>query len=300
MRPERLALYTTMYPGVEPFLPAWQASVATQTDTRFDLCVGLDALTPDAVAEAAGGTLDARWVRGNEGDTPASIRTAALALLAERYDAVVLVDSDDVLHPTRVAAARAALQTADVAACALSIGDADATDLGLRFGPPDGDARGILSRYNVFGLSNSAYRADVLRACLPVQRDCVLFDWLLATRAWAAGATMSFDRVPRMTYRQHGANIAGVMPPYSAAYVLRACALVLDHYECALHPGWPMPSACRTELEGARHTVRRFAASITASSERLNRYLTALNALDPVFVWWWPIAHPALEELWSN
>lgn len=300
MRSERLAVYTTMYPGVEPFLPAWRASVAEQTDSAFDLWVGLDLLTPDAVAAAAGATIEARWVQGTQGDTPARIRTAALAMLAERYDAVVLVDSDDVLHPTRVAAARAALQAADVAACALAIGDAEARDLGLRFGPPNGDACAMLSRYNVFGLSNSAYRSDVLRACLPVHDDCLLFDWLLATRARAIGATMTFDPVPRMTYRQHGANIAGVVPPYSAAYVLRACSLVLAHYEFALDPEWPMSPAWRAELEGARQTARRFATAVTESSGRLERYVAALNTLDPVYVWWWPIAHPALEELWSN
>ena len=293
-------MYTTVYPGVEPFLADWHRSVARQTDGDFDLWIGLDLLEPDAVRRAVGGAVDAHWVPGDPGDRPAQVRSRAIAAMVRRYPAVVFVDSDDVLHPTRVAAARAALADADVAACALAIGDAAARDLGLRFGPAVGDGRDMIVRCNVFGLSNTAYRAPVLRNCLPVQDGCVLYDWLLATRAWAAGASMAFDRVPRMTYRQHGANIAGVLPPFSAAYVARACALVLAHYEFALDPGWPMDRARRDELAGAQARARRFRAGALSSPARLERYVDALNALEPEYVWWWPVAHPDLEELWSN
>ena len=36
-RAERLAVYTTVYPGVEPFLAEWRASLRAQTDGDFDL-----------------------------------------------------------------------------------------------------------------------------------------------------------------------------------------------------------------------------------------------------------------------
>ena len=42
MSAERLALYTTIYPGVEPYLADWIHSVDAQTDRAFDLWVGLD------------------------------------------------------------------------------------------------------------------------------------------------------------------------------------------------------------------------------------------------------------------
>lgn len=300
MTPGRLGVYTTVYPGVEPFLADWHRSVAAQTDRDFDLWIGLDLLEPDAVRRAVGGAVDAHWVPGDPGDRPAQVRSRAIAAMVERYPAVVFVDSDDVLHPTRVQAARAALADADVAACALAIGDADARDLGLRFGPADGDGRALIARCNVFGLSNTAYRSAVLQDCLPVPDGCVLYDWLLATRAWAAGASMTFDREPRMTYRQHGANIAGVLPPFSAAYVARACALVLAHYDFALDPAWPMDAARRGELEAARARASRFRSGALSSPGRLERYVDALNALEPEYVWWWPVAHPDLEELWSN
>lgn len=300
MAPPRLGVYSTVYPGVEPFLADWHASLAAQTDAAFDLWIGLDTLEPAAVQASAGGAIDARWVPGAPGDRPAQVRSRAIAAMVERYPAVVFVDSDDILHPTRIEAARAALASADVAGCALAIGDERGRDLGLRFGPGGGAPDRLMARCNVFGLSNSAYRAGILKACLPVQDACVLYDWLLATRAWAAGAVLSFDPEVRMTYRQHGANIAGVLPPYSAAYVARASALVLTHYDFALDPAWPMPAARRGELEDARRRARQFAGRVVASPERLDQYLAALNALEPAYVWWWPVAHPELEELWTH
>ena len=297
---ERIGVYTTMYPGVEPFLPDWRASLEAQLDREFELWVGLDSLAPEAAMAAAGAAIDAIWVRGSAGDSPARIRSMAIAQMVERYPSVVFVDSDDVLHPTRIGAARAALTETEVAACGLAIGDEHARDTGLRFGPTRAHLGGLVAQYNVFGLSNSAFRSDVLRACLPVPDGCILYDWLLATRAWSRHAAMHFDPVARMTYRHHGANIAGVLPPYTGAYVARACRLVLAHYGFALDPEWPMDSGRRAELEAAQDRAARFSAAMTASPALLEQYVAALNCLDPEYIWWWPIAHPELEELWSN
>ena len=48
----RLALYTTIYPGVERFLSTWYASVFAQTDHDFDLHIGTDRIEPHEVFSA--------------------------------------------------------------------------------------------------------------------------------------------------------------------------------------------------------------------------------------------------------
>ena len=48
MRAERLAVYTTIHPGCEPYLASWCDSIRRQTDRDFDLWIGLDALAPAA------------------------------------------------------------------------------------------------------------------------------------------------------------------------------------------------------------------------------------------------------------
>ena len=298
---ERLALYTTVYSGVERYLAPWYRSVQAQTDADFDLWISVDGLRPDAVAHAIGETPSAQWLEARSGDSPAQLRTTALQRLVTTYPAVVFVDSDDVMHPSRVGAARIALREHDVTACALEIIDRNGSAVGAVFGPPAGtDLAGLLVRHNVFGLSNSAYRSELLRRCLPAPADCLLMDWLLVTRAWVAGASLDFDRTPRMSYRQYAGNVARVLPPFAPTYVLQAAERVLNHYRCVLDPAWPMPQCHRESLGRAQDGARAFHAAITGSAAALTRYVEALNQLPPRYVWWWCVAHPELEAMWRN
>src|SRR5262249_28123416 len=159
---ERLAVYTTVYPGVERFLGGWYQSVASQTDRDFDLWVSLDSLGTDDCLEALGAKPSAVNFMPTTGRTPAEIRDSGMKILAENYRAIVLVDSDDLLYPTRVGSARAALEHHDVVGCALRIIDESSRDLGIEFGPAAGEEiEALLPRYNVFGLSNTAYRSEI-------------------------------------------------------------------------------------------------------------------------------------------
>lgn len=306
MHAHRLAVCTTVYPGCEPFLAAWYDSVRRQTDRDFDLWVALDAIAPAALrlAQAAsevGRDLPIHWVFSCAGDTPATLRQRAFACLVHHYDEIVLVDADDVLQPTRVAAARAALATVDVAGCALRLVDERGADLGLTFAPDEGDdLSALLVHYNVFGLSNSAYRSAMLARCLPVPGECVLTDWLLAARARVRGATFAFDREPRMAYRQYARNCARVRPPFSEQAVLTASTLVAQHYRLLLGSEWAWPAgAARQPFEAARLRADTFHRAIRASAVTLTRYVSALNQLPPRYVWWWAVAHPDLEHLWA-
>ncbi len=101
-----LAVYTTIYPGMEAYLVDWYRSLREQTDQDFQLWIGLDKITSEFVEDALGSDLKANWMKAPVGATPAQIRQQALSKIVETCSAVVLVDSDDVLHPTRVAAAK--------------------------------------------------------------------------------------------------------------------------------------------------------------------------------------------------
>jgi hypothetical protein len=300
----RLAVYTTWYPGVERFLPEWSRSLVDQTDRNFALWVGVDGLEFRSVAEPLGGLSETHWVIAEPGDTPARVRERALVRIVQDYPAVVFVDSDDVLMPSRVAAARAALEKHDVAGCALKIVDEDGKDLGVRvrFGPPAGvEWAELLPRHNVFGLSNSAYRSDVLRRLLPLPETCILIDWLFATRAWALGYDMYFDEEPGMSYRQYGENVAKVIPPFTSTDVLRATERVRKHYDLLLdEPSWPMPASSLSLLMAARKRFTAFERFVLESPTGLASYVEALNALPPRFVWWWAIANPELEQIWMK
>jgi len=229
------------------------------------------------------------------------VRQKALEKLVERYDGVVFVDADDLLHPSRIGAARAALEAHDVVACALRVVDGDGAPLGVTFRPPaDAEASTMLPRWNVFGLSNTAYRSTVLRRALPIPADARLVDWLLATRAWAQGAELAFDRDARMDYRQYDRNVARVLPPFTADRVRRDTTLVLAHYDIALGADWPLPDWCANAIRTARDRAIAFREQVVHWDDRLASYVEALNRLEPEYVWWWSVAHPALEGLWAN
>lgn len=298
-RLERLAVYTTVYPAAERFLPEWYASVRAQTDPEFDLCIGLDGITPERVASRLDSDRAVQWFRPASVASPTQVRAGVLKRLVRAYDAIVLVDSDDVLQPDRVAAARVALQSCDVSACALRLIDEEGRVLEAVLQPPRGlGVDQLLPQYNVFGLSNTAYRAEALARCLPVPDDCVLVDWFLATRAWLAGAKLEFDPEPRMRYRQYSDNMAVVRGPFSAAEVARATHMVLGHYRAVLRDQRAIPARLAAIAE-ARDRVERFHRAISGSGTLLMRYVAALNELAPTYVWWWCVGHPDLESVWK-
>lgn len=297
-----LALYTTMYPGVEQFLPDWYRSVRAQTDQDFRLWIGLDVLGVQAARDAMGGDPGAVWVMAAPGDTPAQIRQRGLEQIVECCDGVVLVDSDDLLHPRRVASARAALQTSDVAGCALRLVDEQGAEVGMIFGlPSSAEPEDVLPRNNVFGLSNSVFRSDVLRRCLPIPADAALVDWFLVTRAWLLGARLAFSPEVGMDYRQHDANMARVRPPFSARQIVQDTERVRGHFRIlrVASPEGAMPDRLAK--------VRRVAADIEAFYRRvilepgnLARYVRAINTLDMAPLWWSCVAHPALRSMWAS
>jgi len=296
-----LAVYTTIYRGVEPYLVDWCRSLRRQTDPEFQLWIGLDQLGSESVKHILEFDLKANWVVAPPGASPAQIRQQALARIVETCSGVVLVDSDDLLHSSRVASARSALQVSELAGCALCLIDQQGKDLDLTFNlPPRLEPDEVFPRNNVFGFSNSAYRSDILRRCLPIPSTAVLVDWFLATRAWLSGARLAFDRVPRMDYRQHPANTARVRFPFSRDQVISDTVLVRRHFELFLaEPASDYLADRYAALRRVASDVEVFHQYITVDPAQLDGYVEALNALHPPPLWWSCVAYPALGHMWS-
>ncbi len=290
----RLAVFSTIHPGVAPFLSAWADSLAVQTDADFDLCLALDAVGEADVAAACGRALDARWFPATEGAGPARVRDEALAVLVDEYDGVVFVDSDDILLPGRVARAGALLEDAHMTCCAMHLVDVQGRRCGPVFDPAFGMGR--LERVNVFGFTNSAYRCEALRAALPLPDDCALVDWYVACRAHLAGCSARADARPGMCYRQYGANTARVLAPFTAGQVLRAARLAVGHYACL--------GRALGGLEGlwaeARDGADAFLETMSRDAVVLEAYVRALNNLEAGHVWWSCVARPELDGIWKN
>jgi hypothetical protein len=297
-----LAVYTTIYPGVEIYLRDWCDSLRRQTDQDFQLWIGLDTLERSAVQNVLGPDIVANWVIATSGSTPAAIRQQSLSRIIEVCTDVVLVDSDDLLHPTRIAAARRDLNSNELTGCALCIVDQAGKDLDTVFGLPSKQAvDDVFPRNNIYGFSNSAFRSDLLRRCLPIPPAAKLVDWFIATKAWLFGATLGFDSTPRMYYRQHSENTARVRFPFSPAQVLSDTALVRQHFEFILAEAESGFLASRKSLvDQVASDVEKFHREIVLHPYRLKEYVQALNRLQPAPVWWSCVANPALGHMWRG
>jgi hypothetical protein len=291
-------VYATCYPGVEQYIRQWWESVLGQTDTEFDLAIGLDLITPTEVQELLGTEIKARFLEAPAGATPAGVRNHAFAQLVDHYRGVIMTDMDDILLPDRVRTAKTMLSGSDLSCCAMQVMDVDRLVPDLALDPGNGTETILVG--NVFGLGNTAYRARLLKRCLPVPTDCVLVDWLMATRAVASGARIAIDRVPQMVYRQHPNNTARILPPFSSDHVLRACELVLGHYAMALAEAPERFPHMLSDLKRVAAQAESFRGKIRGSSLMLSQYVAALNQLPVQHIWWDCVAHPALEKIWKH
>jgi hypothetical protein len=300
LKKDQLALYTTVYPGVEQYLHDWFISVKNQTDSNFDIWVGVDGISMETVKEAVGEDFEAKWVFAEKGDSPAGIRSKSISKIVRQYPAVVLVDSDDLLYPTRVASARSGLKNCDLYGCAMELVDDGGNGLGITFDLPRGKTLDdTLTRNNVMGFSNTAWRTIVLRDLLPAPADCTLMDWFLTILAWGSGASLCFDDACQMKYRQHSSNIAPVAPPFSEGQVTEGTRMVLHLYSLVLERAGKIKPDKLTLLKQAQTRAKSFSRAIS-SPEVLGDYVNSLNRTEPDLVWWSHVANPKLEKIWNQ
>jgi len=298
---EKLAVYTTVYPGVEHYLRAWHRSLSLQSDQGFDLWIGGDGLDKSTVIAAMGAEPEAQWVFAERGATPAQVRQRAWVEMVLHYPAVFSWTSDDLLCPTRVQAARAALAEHDVTVCAMELVDDRGDSLHWEFQVSSSavlEQRLVCS--NIFGLSNTAFRTDLLKRLLPIPADCELVDWFLALNALNLDARFHFDSVCRMQYRQHVRNMARVLPPFSEEEILQATYLVCKHYTTMLGADRELKRDLRTQIEAALARVSRFQNTVKESPACLARYVGELNRLPAEHAWWTGVARPELENIWKS
>ena len=159
----------------------------------------------------------------------------------------------------------------------------------------------ILPRHNIYGLSNTAYRCDVLGRCLPLPANVVHVDWFLVTRAWLSGAVLAFDSVVRMDYRQHATNLAQIRGPFTADRVLMDTVSVRQHFDILkASPGSSAAPGRLALLEQVATDIDAFYQHVAMDPGRLDLYLCALNTLAPSPIWWSHVAHPSLKHLWTT
>ena len=294
----KTALFSTVHPAAAPYVADFLRSVAAQEDRDFTLWLAFDLIEPAHFQEALTPFSDLQVVL-SDNDTPASLRQRALEHLLPTCDAVIFVDSDDVLYPSRVREAKLGLQDCDVYGCPLELIAQNGERLHRCLSAPEQDWTAAMPYTNVFGLSNTAYRTSIFEHLLPVPTEVTLVDWFFATRAYLSGARLSFGSTPQMAYRQYPNNTARILPPFSPAYIARAAQLVLGHLRTVINYPHEAPELSLEPFEARLRDVERFATAM--QGERLETYTDALNARpQEVYLWWEYVAHKELSYLWNT
>lgn len=293
-----VALYTACYPGAEKYLSGWRDSLLCQSDPDFTVCMSLDNVDRNTVLSLVGPNPILNFIETDPGDTPAELRSKALMQLTDQFEILILVDIDDLLLPSRVSSAKKMLKTSELNCCAMIVIDSIQGKKTHFFYPTTRSTE--IVRKNVLGLTNSAWRSDVLKECLPLPSNCVLVDWLFATRAHAKQTKTSYDYTPRMVYRQHSGSITRIIPPFSRSNIIDGCKLTLQHYSIAIEESFERYPLLTRELQLREKEVKEFMFAIQQSNSIMQKYLDALNVLPLGFVWWDYIAHPKLEKIWQR
>lgn len=298
---DRLSLYTTIYPGCEPFIEEWKQSVLTQRDTDFDVWVGVDGFSLDESKALLSGLPIKKIILNDKPEVKAHVRKKVFSEMLELYDGIVMVDSDDILKDSRIASARKDLSLYDVSGCAMDLVDSNTADLGFQFGRMrSGFSSDDIIFFNQFGLSNTAYRTDVLKQCLDIPEACELVDWFLITRAWLLGADIHFDSVARMSYRQYDKNSVKILPPFSAVDILKATRRVSRHFFYILEKTDIKENQMTRSLRARKKQIDQFENTTLNNKVLLEQYVNSLNKLSHDILWWACVANPNLEKIWTQ
>jgi len=297
--PNALALYTTIYPGSLSYLKDWIDSIHSQTGSLFTLWIGVDNLKPECVAIAEALNQPVRWVHAQSGENPVDLRCRALLQLTDEHDAVVLVDSDDMIDPGRVSTAKEQLCNADLVACSMRIVDRDGLDTGYTYKVEKDAGKQFPLLTHHFGCSNSAWRTAVLKECLKSGVNGPALDWMLLCRAWLQGARIQGDPVVRHSYRQYGENTARVLPPFGLRCTRKATRIVRSHLE-GLKKNETLPQPVQESLEIRLKQVVDFESALIGTAPWFEDYQNALGHFEYPLSWWLFVAHPELENIWKN
>jgi hypothetical protein len=104
-----------------------------------------------------------------------------------------------------------------------------------------------------------------------------------------------------MDYRQHGANMAQVRPPFTPGQVRRDAERVRQHFQILRAAAKKDCLADRLAgLERVAADVEAFHQCVVLQPDRLDLYVQALEVLEMPPLWWSCVAHPSLKKMWSE
>lgn len=208
----KVALFSVVYEGAEPFVDDFFESVKNQSYKEFDLIIVNDGYK----CKKFSSIYQELRIFEIEGDSTISgNRAIGLNYAIEKgYDYIFLCDIDDYLHPCRVEHVLNVFDGNDIIVNDIDIVDTKRkTILKAYFQKSINESttldREFIKEKNIFGFSNTAIRVSSLTK-VEFPKDLKIVDWYYFTQLLNIGLKAKFLSESLTEYRQHSGNMIGI------------------------------------------------------------------------------------------
>jgi len=207
-----IAFATTFYPMPESYISSFFESLNCQSFMGFDLVILNDNYGPLKKYIKAYPNLNIIELKYS--NTPAKNREFLLKYIKKAsYEIIVLGDSDDVFDSKRVEKSLNKLESADIVVNDVSLFDNhgyfEMLYMSNRIKNNSIIDFSFIRTKNIFGLSNTAFKLDILET-IHFDDNIVALDWYLFSLLLQSKAKAVFTSETYTGYRQHNRNIIGL------------------------------------------------------------------------------------------
>ena len=284
------AVFSVVYPGVEPYFSEFLSTLSKQTDRNFTLFLINDGL-PNIEGFLKRADLDVKVK--DAGGSPATLRKMGIKWVMESGAKVIIfADADDYFAENRVKVSRDILVKYDLVFTELVLTGKGITDstpmLETRFSDGEIVSCKHIRTANCMGLSNTALRVNSIPSYFDqIPENIITFDWALFALYLHAGASGVFTKKTVTYYRQHGNNLASPHS-FTEKQILRGVQVKRDHYQ--------MLSRFYEEYVHMADLFGKLLARLQFDEILRRKYCRAVRKHAPAIpLWWEPIK--SLKEL---
>jgi hypothetical protein len=282
----RTCLVTVLHVGSAPYFDEFLASLNKQTDLDFELLILNDAGSWRGRPSVAPrmGELPFTWRCVDVTGSIVEIRKRGLSMLRDAHptDAVVFIDSDDLMAPDRVEICKAGLKPKEVLFNELVLfGEKQTPCALLKHHFVDGQELQLedVTHSNCLGLSNTALLVeDITPRFQNIPDDTIAFDWAFYAGLLHDGCRARFISGTSTLYRQHAGNSASLVD-IDDARILRSVLVKAQHYRyvAGFNAGF---SKLHTDFD-------QLQSKLTQDGLFCRAYCAHMRATIPAFPQWW-------------
>ena len=284
------AVFSVVYPGVEPYFSEFLSTLSKQTDRNFTLFLINDGL-PNIEGFLKRADLDVKVK--DAGGSPAALRKIGIRWVQEAGAKIIIfADSDDYFSENRVEISKDMLAEYDLVFNELVLTGKGMVDsipmLETRFSDGEIVSYKHIGTANCMGLSNTALRVNSIPSYFDqIPENIIAFDWSFFALCLHDGAKAIFTNNTQTWYRQHGNNLASPHS-FTEEQILRGVQVKRDHYQ--------MLFRFYEEYVPLADMFEKLLTQLQSNETLRQKYCRAVLKHAPAIpLWWEPIK--SLEEL---